>query len=142
MVVAGVEELLLMGGTAIAAAYGAKNTADIFKNDGSVSSSKQKTSGELSATGGIPDPDDEDKFTNHAKQRQDERNVSNEEIKDALKSGNKYYDPKNDSINYINKTNEGKYVQVAVDPKSGNIKTTIKSSQISKLLRPRMEKID
>lgn len=69
---------LLPAATALAAAYGFKTTTDLLKNSNSnSSSSNQSALSGSSAAGGMPDPDDEnDKFTNHVKERQEQRNIS------------------------------------------------------------------
>lgn len=68
------------------------------------------------------------------------KNFEKEKINNVLKNGTKFYDPKNDAIIYVDKIN-GKYVMVATDKSTGNLKTTIKSSEYKKIIRPRFEKI-
>jgi hypothetical protein len=80
--------------------------------------------------------------TDHAKKRQIERSVSNEDIKKTIKDGDKFYDPKNDSFVYVYKDSKtGKYNMVAVS-KDDKVKTTLNSSKENKVIRPRFQKVE
>jgi hypothetical protein len=139
------EELALIVGTAIAAAYGAKNTADILKNSNSSSSSSQGTSSQSAAVsgGGAPDPDwdPEDPEGNnfkeidkkYSKHQNEFGNITKEQYKDKaynlassksdgnILSHSRY---NGDVIKYNRSTNE--FVSISRD---GNIRTFFRPSK-------------
>lgn len=81
------------------------------------------------------------KISEHAIKRAAERGISKESMVNAIKNGEKYFDKANNSVVHVVKEGE-KYIMVATDKATGLIKTTIKSSNPKKIIRPRYEKIN
>ena len=78
------------------------------------------------------------KFVPHSVMRQAERGITTDMVKTVLKRAQKFYDPRNNSINYIipNAFGSGKSILVGVDIATGKIKTVLRSSK--NLIKDRM----
>jgi hypothetical protein len=75
-------------------------------------------------------------FSDHALQRMTERNITNGMVNKAIEKGAKYWDPKNQSVNYVLEKGfaSGKDLLIGVNPSTKTITTVIKNYN---LVRPR-----
>ena len=68
------------------------------------------------------------KFTNHAKERMKERNISLEDIKKGIKEGKAYYEKTNTRVVILAKGNDGKSLFVVMDPTRTTVITVYHSN--------------
>lgn len=70
-------------------------------------------------------------LTKHAVKQMAERGVTKDMVKLAIKKGQKFFDPRNGSINYVLTENfaSGKSLLVGTNPGTGNVTTVIRSSK-------------
>ena len=74
----------------------------------------------------------------HAAGRMAERNITSDMVKKTIEKGEKYFDPKNKSFNYIIKEGmaSGKHIIVGTNTLSGKVTTAIVRSRLIKRLIP------
>ena len=73
-------------------------------------------------------------FSKHALERMAERGITKDMVTKALQKGQKFYDPKNSSINYFLKNGfaSGKDLLIGVAPESGKIMTVLRGNNLIK----------
>jgi hypothetical protein len=72
------------------------------------------------------------RFDWHVEVRMGQRNISNRAVNRTLKRGTIYFDPKYNNYSLFRRTRSGRYIQVAIDPLLGMVKTVNRVRRIGK----------